>query len=76
MYGSGLRLTECARLRVKDIELRQHVIVVRDGKGGKDRTTLLLEALVEPLSERISRIDRKLRGERAVSASLSLCRSR
>ncbi len=41
LYGSGLRLIECMRLRVKDIDFSQGLIVVRDGKGGKDRRTML-----------------------------------
>lgn len=49
LYGCGLRLMECMRLRIKDIDLAQHILTVRDGKGGKDRNTLLPEALVEPL---------------------------
>jgi len=45
MYGSGLRLMECARLRVKDIDFTSHQIVVRSGKGNKDRVTLLPAAV-------------------------------
>jgi integrase len=45
LYGSGLRLMECCRLRVKDLDLAAVRLVVREGKGGKDRTTLLPEAL-------------------------------
>ena len=41
LYGAGLRLTECLRLRVKDIDFGYNQIVVRDGKGGKDRVTVL-----------------------------------
>ena len=41
LYGSGLRLMECLRLRVKDIDFAQHQIIVRDGKGMKDRVTVL-----------------------------------
>lgn len=54
MYGAGLRVTEAARLRLKDIEFAQHLIVVRDGKGGKDRTTLLPTELETALTERIA----------------------
>lgn len=49
MYGSGLRVSECARLRYKDLDLDRLVITVRDGKGGKDRTTLVPEALAPTL---------------------------
>ena len=41
LYGSGLRLMECLRLRVKDIDFGNHQIIVRDGKGEKDRVTVL-----------------------------------
>lgn len=49
LYGSGLRLMEAIRLRVKDIELERREILVRDGKGAKDRVTMLPESLVEGL---------------------------
>jgi len=41
MYGSGLRLMECLRLRVQDIDFSRNEIIVRDGKGAKDRVTML-----------------------------------
>jgi integron integrase len=49
LYGSGLRLAECVRLRVKDLDFAQRQILVRDGKGMQDRVTMLPESLVEPL---------------------------
>ena len=49
LYGSGLRLLEAARLRVKDLDLDRLEILVRDGKGGKDRVTMVPESLREPL---------------------------
>lgn len=49
LYGAGLRLMECLRLRVKDIDFEYRQILVRDGKGAKDRVTMLPDALVEPL---------------------------
>jgi integron integrase len=51
LYGSGLRLLECARLRVKDVDFAEHQIVVRAGKGARDRATLL-PAAVEPVLHR------------------------
>lgn len=49
LYGAGLRLMECVRLRVKDIDFAMRQIVVRDGKGAKDRVTMLPEKLLFPL---------------------------
>jgi len=49
LYGSGLRITECLRLRVKDIDFGAGAITVRDGKGGKDRNTLLAQQLYPQL---------------------------
>jgi integron integrase len=56
MYGSGLRLMECVRLRVKDIDFAQHQIIVRDGKGQKDRVTMLPERFAPPLQEHLARV--------------------
>jgi integron integrase len=56
LYGSGLRLMECVRLRIKDVDFAQRQIVVRDGKGGKDRVTPLPERLVVPLQEHLRRV--------------------
>lgn len=49
LYGSGLRLTECLSLRVKDLDFNYRQITVRDGKGQKDRVTMLPSSIVEPL---------------------------
>lgn len=49
MYGAGLRLMECLRLRVQDIDFSRNEITVHDGKGAKDRITMLPESLKEPL---------------------------
>jgi len=56
LYGSGLRLLECLRLRVKDVEFTQYQITVRDGKGGKDRVTVLPYSLVDPLCAYLERV--------------------
>lgn len=56
MYGAGLRVVEAARLRVKDLDFDRQVIAIHDGKGGKDRTTLLPAALIGSLLERKQRI--------------------
>ena len=49
MYGGGLRVTECASLRIKDVDLDRHEIIVRDGKGGKDRRTPLPDSCAASL---------------------------
>ncbi|MBI5099635.1 MAG: integron integrase [Nitrospirae bacterium] len=53
LYGSGLRIMECVRLRVKDIDFAQNQIIVRDGKGQKDRITILPKRFHQPLKERL-----------------------
>jgi integrase len=55
MYGSGLRVTECLMLRVKDLDLERGELNVRRGKGGKDRVTVIPETLREPLREHLGR---------------------
>jgi len=55
LYGTGMRLMEGLRLRVKDVEFERREILVRDGKGGKDRVTVLPENLVLPIQEQLSR---------------------
>ena len=56
LYGSGLRLMECVRLRVKDIDFSLGQITVRDAKGGKDRITMLPLNLAEPLRRHVLRV--------------------
>ena len=56
LYGTGMRLMECMRLRVKDVEFERHELIVRDGKGFKDRMTMLPDALVEPLKTHMGRV--------------------
>jgi len=53
-YGSGLRLMESIRLRVKDLEFDRRAVIVREGKGGKDRVVTLSDALVEPLQRHLA----------------------
>jgi len=55
LYGTGMRLMECCRLRVKDIDFRQREILIRDGKGAKDRVTMLPGALIKPLHEHLEK---------------------
>ena len=56
LYGSGLRLMEGMRLRVKDLALERGELIVREGKGGKDRVTMLPEALAIPLRAHLARL--------------------
>ena len=56
LYGSGLRLMECVRLRVKDVDFGYNQIVVRNGKGNKDRVTVLPVSLKEPLQEHLAKV--------------------
>ena len=56
LYGGGLRLMECTRLRVKDIDFAQHQIIVRDGKGPKDRITVLPDAVEQDLRRHLRHI--------------------
>lgn len=56
LYGSGLRLMECVRLRVKDIDLGYLRITVRDGKGGKDRVTMLPLNLAKPIERHLLKV--------------------
>jgi integron integrase len=56
LYGTGMRLLEALRLRVKDIEFERREIVVRDGKGAKDRVTVLPENLIAPLQGQLQRV--------------------
>lgn len=56
LYGTGMRLMEGVRLRVKDLDLDRREVVVRHGKGGRDRVTVLPEALVPALRDHLSRV--------------------
>jgi len=57
LYGTGMRLMECLRLRVKDVEFTRNEIVVRDGKGGKDRVTMLPASLSDRLAAHIAVVE-------------------
>jgi integrase len=56
LYGCGVRLMECLRLRVKDLEFERLQTLVRDGKGGRDRPTVFPEMLVEPMRRQLERV--------------------
>lgn len=56
LYGTGMRLMECVRLRVKDVDFQRGEITVREGKGFKDRVTMLPQILLEPLKHHLERV--------------------
>lgn len=64
MYGSGLRISDVLRLRVKDIDFGMGYIIVRDGKGSKDRTTLLPKATIPDLKNQITVVKNLLETDR------------
>jgi integron integrase len=79
LYGSGLRLTEGLRLRVKDLALERGELIVREGKGGKDRVTMLPGALDTQLRAHLARLrawyeDERRRGQPGVSVPFALAR--
>ncbi len=79
LYGSGLRLLECLRLRVKDLDLERRQILVRDGKGQKDRVTLLPDSLVLPLHAQMAHVRaifEKDQAERSLAVSLPFALAR
>ncbi len=59
LYGAGLRLLECARLRVKDVDFLRNQILVRGGKGDKDRVTMLPASVKEPLLRHLQAVRRQ-----------------
>ncbi len=58
LYGAGLRLLECLRLRVQDIDFERRAIIVRDTKGDQDRITMLPDSVIAPLKEHLQRVKR------------------
>jgi integron integrase len=65
LYGSGLRLMEALRLRVKDLDVQRRELTVRDGKGGKDRLTLLPQSVVPALQQHLLRVRHLHQGDLA-----------
>ena len=65
MFGCGLRISECIRLRVKDLDFSMGVIIVRDGKGGKDRSTILPSLLNDALRDQIELVRLTLKQDKA-----------
>ena len=56
LYGTGMRIMEALRFRVKDIEFARHEILIRDGKGAKDRVTMLPRGLMQPLHRHLAKV--------------------
>lgn len=65
LFGSGLRLMECVRLRVKDVDLKQRTLFIRGAKGEKDRVVNLPESLVDPLAAHLIRVKALWAGDQA-----------
>jgi integron integrase len=55
LYGTGMRLMECVRLRIKDVDFARHEIVIRNGKGAKDRVTMVPRSVADALARQIER---------------------
>ena len=71
MYGSGLRVLECVSLRIKDIDLERREIVVRGGKGGKDRRTPLAGSSVQAVRVQLQRATMRAARDRAAGVGVS-----
>lgn len=67
MYGGGRRVNEVLRLRVKDVDFAMGYIVIRDGKGFKDRTTLLPKSIIPDLQEQVKTVENLLEFDQASS---------
>jgi integron integrase len=56
LYGTGMRITEALQLRIKDLDFERRTVIVRCGKGGKDRALMLPEALLAPMREQLATV--------------------
>jgi integron integrase len=79
LYGSGLRLMEALRLRVKDVVIERGELIVRDAKGGRDRVTVLPTSIVDPLRAHLAKLhirfeQQRRSGEPGVSLPMALAR--
>ena len=73
LSGSGLRLMECVRLRVKDIDFAYHQVIVRDGKGAQDRVTILPQSLEEALQRQLAKAKLLHAEDLAQAMEMSIC---
>ena len=55
LYGTGMRISEALQLRVKDVDFSHQALIVREGKGGKDRVLMLAQSLAQPLRDQLGR---------------------
>lgn len=69
IYGGGLRVSECCRLRVKDLDFDNRLVFIRDGKGDKDRSTLLAEGVVPLLKSHLERVRTVFDGDRGAGVA-------
>jgi len=73
LYGAGLRLVECAELRVKDLDFDRHELTIHDGKGRKDRVTMVPARLEAPLRSHLSNVRVQHAKDLAAAPAPSLC---
>jgi len=66
LYGGGLRLMDCLRLRVRDVSFRDHLLLIREGKGRKDLAAILPRVVDEPLREHLARVHTRHQKDRQV----------
>jgi len=64
LYGTGMRISECLRLRVKDVDFDQNLIVIHNGKGDRDRVTMLPDSLRESLKQQIEKVNHLYKKDR------------
>lgn len=76
VYGTGMRITECLRLRVKDVDFEKREIVIREGKGFKDRMTMLPQSLQQALCEHLRRVALLHKPIYAVAMVKRICHTR
>ena len=74
LYGTGMRLLEGLRLRIKDVDFERRELIVRDGKGGKDRVTVLPENLILPLRQQMAQAKARHDGTWRRASAKSGCR--
>ena len=74
LYGTGMRIGEALQLRVKDVDFSHQALIVREGKGGKDRVLMLAQSLAQPLRDQVRRFARQHRKARHTSHAAPLLR--